>query len=335
MPEYGRYVVLSLFAFLLIVYLLTNKDKRKSDIFKGIFTAGIVLSIVGSILDFSSIPGIFLFAAFLFWMSKKSKKSGSSQWDKDGQSESERYRQWREATSKNSSQRQNPYTQNSTQSGRGSFAQSGSWEQSWDGADTYTDPKKSRRAAKVTSAILPRTVKKRVKIVENFSRRFELGLTDAEIKRIVDASYLSDAWKREVEAMAGDYATEVEWFNGVTGWLRVYLYVFRIQNVSSDFPRQLQICDETFDEVMRYAESLQYATLDEKIEKVNQRFFTRFDEATFMIAYRFMEKRGRKYDLDRIQVLKNEKDYEEAARKYDQMESGWKEDGQTGQARMY
>lgn len=316
---------MSLFAFLLIVYLFTKKDKRKSDIFKAFFTIGIVLSLAGAMLDFSGIPGIFLFVIFLLWMSKRNKKSENEQ-----QQESERYRQWREAS------RQEGQQSNRNQGSYDQGSQSGTSRtraQAQEAEEFYG--KKNQRSSRVSSAILPRAVKKRVKIVESFNKKFELGLTEAEVKRIVDASYLSDAWKREVEAMTVDYAVESEWFNGATGWLRVYLYVFHIQNVSSDFPRQLQICDETFDEVMRYAESLQYATMDEKIDKVNQRFFTRFDETTFMIAYRFMEKRGRTYDLDKIQVLKNEQDYEEAARKYDQMESGWQDDAWTGQARSH
>lgn len=314
---------MSLFAFLLIVYLFTKKDKRKSDIFKAFFTIGIVLSLAGAMLDFSGIPGIFLFVIFLLWMSKRNKKSENEQ-----QQESERYRQWREAS------RQEGQQSNRNQGSYDQGSQSGTSRTRAQEAEEFYG-KKNQRSSRVSSAILPRAVKKRVKIVESFNKKFELGLTEAEVKRIVDASYLSDAWKREVEAMTVDYAVESEWFNGATGWLRVYLYVFHIQNVSSDFPRQLQICDETFDEVMRYAESLQYATMDEKIDKVNQRFFTRFDETTFMIAYRFMEKRGRTYDLDKIQVLKNEQDYEEAARKYDQMESGWQDDAWTGQARSH
>lgn len=308
---------MSLFAFLLIMYLLTKKDKRRSDIFKGIFSVGIAIAILGSVFNFSSIPGVFIFVALLFWLGNRNKKAENEQ-----EKESERYRQWRESA----------YSQNK----QGSYNQNQTWDQARNQTQNTTGSstaKNQRTSAKVTSVILPRAAKKRIRIVENFNKKFELNLTEEEMKRIVDASYLSDAWKKEVEAMTVDYATESEWFNGVTGWLRVYLYVFHIQNVSSDFPRQLQICDETFDEVMRYAESLQYATLDERIHKVNQRFFTRFDETTFMIAYRFMEKRGRKYDLDKIQVLKNEADYEEAARKYDAMEDGWQGDAQAGQAR--
>lgn len=307
---------MSLFAFLLIAFLITKKDKRKSDLFKGIFTIGIAVAIIGSLFDFSSIFSVLAFALFLIWMGNKNKKAENEQ-----QSESERYRQWRESA----------YSQNK----QGSYSQNQTWDrtQRTSGASPKdsSSARSQRAASKVVSAILPRAVKKRIRIVENFNKKFGLDLTEAEIKRIVDASYLSDAWKREVEAMTVDYATEPEWFSGVTGWLRVYLYVFHIQNVSSDFPRQLQICDETFDEVMRYAESLEYATLEERIDKVNQRFFTRFDETTFMIAYRFMEMRGRKYDLDKIQVLKNEADYEEAARRYDAMADGWQDEAQAGQ----
>ncbi len=298
--------------FLLGIYMILSKDKRKSDIFKTIFGLGILMSVLSSIFRFEDLWSVVFLIGFFVLLIRKKKKSEKTQ-----QQENEDYRQWRETTYQ--------------QTRGGSYSSNQTWEQTRTTTRTFSGSAGTNKtAAKVSSSILPRVAAKRTRIVQNFNKKFGLDLTEEEIKRIVDASYLSEAWKREVEAMTENYAIDSEWFQGPTGWLRVYLYVFHIQNVSSDFPRQLQICDETFDEVMQYAESLQYASMDEKIAKVNERFFTRFDETTFMIAYRFMELRGHKYDLDKIHILKNEADYEEAARKYDKMENGWQEEGQTG-----
>lgn len=271
---------MGLFIFLLIIYFIQKKDKRNSDIFKWIIGIGIVASIVGSILDFSSLPGI-LFFLFLF-LAMRSRDSSKEK--KQTKENAERQRQWE------SGQRQ---AQQQYRPGSG---------------------------GSVSSQILPRAVAKRRKIVESFNKQYNLSLTEGEIKRIVDASYLSEAWKREVEAMSAKYETVYEWFLGRTNWLRVYIYVFEIQNISSDFTRQEQICIETFDEVMSYAESLHYATLEERISKVNERFFTGFDETSFMIAYRFMQRKGKKYDLEKIDIVKNEDEIERMAQKYGAMD---------------
>ena len=61
--------------------------------------------------------------------------------------------------------------------------------------NTYENP------APLKSKILPKPVVKRKKIIANFNEKYDLNLTEEQIKRIADASYLSFAWKQEVEAM--------------------------------------------------------------------------------------------------------------------------------------
>lgn len=284
---------MGLFIFLIILYMMQKKDKRNSDIFKGVIGAGIVVAILSSVLSFSSIPGILLFLVIYLIMRNRNASSDKKQEEENAQ----RQRQWQQQHQQQQSQQANNRQQQT-------------WQQ---------QTARPASGGPVKSQILPRTVAKRTKIVQNFNRQFTLSLTETEIKRIVDASYLSEAWKREVEAMAAKYETVYEWFLGTTNWLRVYIYVFQIQNISSDFARQEQICMETFDEVMQYAESLHYATMDERINKVNDRFFTCFDETSFMIAYRFMQRKGKKYDLEKIDIVKNEDEIERMAQKYEAM----------------
>ena len=148
-------------------------------------------------------------------------------------------------------------------------------------------------------------------------------MTDEEIRRIAEASYVSDSWKREVEAMTCKYETEGQWFAGSTDWLRVYIYVFQIQNISTDFSMQEQICYEALDEVVSYACELPDATVEERVRRVNDRYFTRFNEMSFMIAYRFLQRKGRTYNLSRPDLVKNvDQELEEVMKKYGGVKAG-------------
>lgn len=181
-----------------------------------------------------------------------------------------------------------------------------SYSQSAYSSSTYT-----------ASKILPKPLTRRHRIVSGFNDKYDLSLTEAEINRIAEASYVSESWKREVEAMTVRYETEGQWFAGPTDWLRVYIYVFEIQNISSDFSLQEQICFETLDEVMAYACSIPDATIEERIQRINDRYFTRFNEMSFMIAYRFLQRKGRNYDLSRPDLVKNvDQELEETMKKY-------------------
>lgn len=51
-------------------------------------------------------------------------------------------------------------------------------------------------------------------------------------------------------------------------------------------------------------------------------FFTSFDDATFMIAYRFLESRGLKHSLGGPDVIKDEDNIDELLKKYSTAGSG-------------
>ena len=68
---------------------------------------------------------------------------------------------------------------------------------------------------------------------------------------------------------------------------------------------------------MAYACSISDATVEERIQRINDRYFTRFNEMSFMIAYRFLQRKGRNYDLSRPDLVKNvDQELEEALKKY-------------------
>lgn len=165
---------------------------------------------------------------------------------------------------------------------------------------------------------LTKSFPKRRKIVEKFSKKYSLNLTEKEVDRIVDASYTSYSWEREIYDMTEDYDALAQWYNRDTGWLRAYLRAFPIQSVSSDFDRQREICQDVFTQVLTEINPGRFATIDECVDAINDKYLTAFDEQTFMIAYRFLEANKVHIDLPSHTVLKGDSDLEKLMHKYDE-----------------
>jgi hypothetical protein len=162
-----------------------------------------------------------------------------------------------------------------------------------------------------------RAVPKRRKIVARFSNRYGLNLTEEEVNRIVDASYVSYAWEREIMDMDREYASITEWYGRNTNWLRAYLRAFPIQNVSSDFEMQRQICLDVFGQVFTEIQPERFGSVDECIRAINNRYMTAFDETIFMIAYRFLQSNGYQVQLPKTSVMRSESEVERLMHAYD------------------
>lgn len=176
----------------------------------------------------------------------------------------------------------------------------------------------TRKGAATTVTGLTRSVAKRKKIVDKFNKKYNLTLTEQEVERIVDASYMSNCWEREIYDMDKNYDSVYQWYNSESGWLRAYLRAFSVQSVSSDFDLQKKICLDTFDQIFRDVNPGKFTTIDECVESINARYFTFFDESIFMIAYRFLEANGRRYDLPHHGAIKHESEIDALQRKYDE-----------------
>ena len=300
--------------FILFFVLKGNKDFVKSDIFRiigGIFVLFLLMSALFSLPVFP----IAVIALIIYLATRAGKKSGTNRQEAENK---RRYETGRSGSFQyNEEQMKNRY-KGQTRAAMDQMsrrAQEQRERQSAAETTSYTSYQ-STSAKKVSSRILPKAVKKREKIVASFNEQYHLCLTEDEQKRMVEASYLSEGWKRELEAMSERYDAAQQWLMGPTCWLRVYMYVFCVQTISSDFQRQETICMETFDEVMRYAESLTELTLEEKITRVNDRFFSSFTETSFMMAYRYMQSKGKTYQLEQVEVMKNETEAEQIMSKY-------------------
>lgn len=343
-----------LFIIFLIFFLGNKSDKKKSDLFKGLLTFAIITAVIGSIS-----PIFWIIAIGLIIFVASQKKSDKSQSDKAEyerrKAEWERQRNLRKtadtSTSKEEYERRRrnweqqhgagskvsgaqtassgTYKQATAQFYGGQKANVGSnvnqnmTGQSTSGRRQYTPGVYDQ--SYTASRILPKPLVRRNRIITSFNQKFDLSLTSEEIRRIAEASYVSESWKREVEAMTFKYETEGQWFAGSTDWLRVYIYAFQLQNISTDFSMQEQICYETLDEVMAYACEIPDATVEERVRRINDRYFTRFNEMSFMIAYRFLQRKGRSYDLSRPDLVKNvDRELEEVMKKYGGAKAGVK-----------
>lgn len=169
------------------------------------------------------------------------------------------------------------------------------------------------------SSILPKSASRRTKIVRKFNEQYNLFLTDDQVRRIVDASYMSVAWKNEVEAMATKYDSVYQWLVGDTAYLRAYLKVFGVQDVTSDFQQQMQIVMDSFEEIFDYSDTISGISLERRIEMINSKFLTNFDDITYMIAYRYLESLGLHHELGQTQLNRIDGSLDDLMAKYDNM----------------
>ena len=189
--------------------------------------------------------------------------------------------------------------------------------------DYYTQHySQSDAKAGMTVTGLTKAVPKRRKIIQKFNQKYDLYLTDEEINRIVDASYMSNCWEREILDMDQKYDTISQWYRGDSAWLRAYLHVFPVQNVTSDFESQRSICLDTFYQVFSEIDPGKYESMESCVREINHRFMTNFDDITFSVAHRFLADNGYKFELPHFDVRGVKSDIDRLKDKYDQETAG-------------
>ncbi len=171
----------------------------------------------------------------------------------------------------------------------------------------------------IKSSILPKATGRRTKIVNKFNEMYNLYLTEEQVRNIVAASYMSNSWKREVEAMYAKYDSVYQWLVGDTAYLRAYLRAFAVQDVTSDFQQQQKIVTESFEEIFQYSDTISGLSLDRRIEMINSKFLTNFDDITYMIAYRYLESMGFHHELEKTQLNRIDGTFDDLVAKYDSM----------------
>lgn len=179
----------------------------------------------------------------------------------------------------------------------------------------------SKRSASQTNGAasypgIPSASKKRRRIVADFNETHGLNLTEDEIGRIVEGSYLSADWAEEIRDMTEDYETISAWYANGTPWLKAYLSAFQMQSISSDFQVQEQIVFDSFDRVFSDICRSPEQTVEEAVERINRKYLTRFNETTFTIAYRFLEAKGKKYPLSFAPLYSVNEEIDDLLEKY-------------------
>lgn len=177
------------------------------------------------------------------------------------------------------------------------------------------------QAIQQTDGTFNASTKERQKIVEEFNKKYRLNLTDTQINNIVDGSFQNKKWEEEIMAMNQRYISVNEWYRGDTGWLRVYLRAFSVQTISSDFEYQKEICLSIYEDIFSSMHIENFASTEDCIRNINQKYLTNFEEAEFMVAYRFLQQNGRKYTLPRALAIENVSEIEALAKKYDEAEN--------------
>ncbi|MBQ1993988.1 MAG: hypothetical protein II243_05930 [Lachnospiraceae bacterium] len=307
----------AIFFLIFVILLLRNpEDRRKSDLNKYLVIGSIFLGFIGSIINNGSIAGLAIFAIITYLISlllkknkyeKKSKEYGF--YETKFKEDQPGYNASYQRTTQQGSAWQTSTQQAAQQSSSDKFNSRGQGP----GRPNFTGD------AVYGATSLPSSAVKRRKIVAKFNEKYELCLTDAQIQSIVNSSYMSQTWRREVEAMDRKYESMYEWFQGPTGWLRVYLYVFKVQDISSDIQLQENIVAHSFDEIFNYADECETFTIHDTIERINNHFMTTFDDATFAAAYRFLEMKGRRHVIKTHRVVRNEDTIDELESKYTKM----------------
>lgn len=315
----------AIFFLIFVILLLRNpEDRRKSDLNKYLVVGSIFLGFIGSIINNGSIAGLAIFAIIAYLISlllkknkyqKKSKEYGF--YETKFREDQPGYNASYQTSAQQGSAWQTTSQQSSTQ--QGSTQQGSAWQTSSQQRGAGRQRPNFVGDAVYGATSLPSSAVKRRKIVAKFNEKYELCLTDAQIQSIVNSSYMSQTWRREVEAMDRKYESMYEWFQGPTGWLRVYLYVFKVQDISSDIELQENIVAHSFDEIFNYADECETFTIHDTIERINNHFMTTFDDATFAAAYRFLEMKGRRHVIKTHRVVRNEDTIDELESKYTKM----------------
>lgn len=167
---------------------------------------------------------------------------------------------------------------------------------------------------------LPGSEKKRAVLVDKFNKKYDLNLTSNDIQTMSSATYMSIEWASEVYAMTQKYDSIYEWLGQGNIWLRVYLYAFNVQNISPVFNKQEELVFNSFNTIfneMCVDESLPTEVI---IENINNKYMTRFDEATFLLAINYMESKGIHFKFGAPILTRVSSDIEDLEKKYQRMQ---------------
>lgn len=163
---------------------------------------------------------------------------------------------------------------------------------------------------------LPKSEVGRKAIVSKFNKKYHLALSEQDMNSMVSASYISLEWASEIYSMTIDYNSHYEWLGQGNSWLRIYLYVFKEQQISSVFSKQEEIVFQSFDTIFSEMCTDDKLPTEVIIQNINNRFLTIFDETTFAFAMNYMESKGKRYKYGSPVLTRMHSDIDDLAHKY-------------------
>ena len=67
---------------------------------------------------------------------------------------------------------------------------------------------------------------------------------------------------------------------------------------------------------MKYSDTLSYLSVPERINEINSKYYTGFDDVSYMIAYRFLEAKGLFHTLDVTPLTHDDSELDDLMKKY-------------------
>ncbi|MCD7841465.1 MAG: hypothetical protein LUG56_03245 [Lachnospiraceae bacterium] len=180
--------IIVLLIFIAAITKKTNTDRRRGDLFKKVILAYIGISVLAGLLSSGGFISVAVIGALIwYYIHKKQKKEKNSFQETYEQA---KYRP------QDASDRETGHWQ-------GKSARQDTAKQT-DGRFSQTQPEPMSR---MESTLLARPLAKRKRVIQEFNIKYRLTLTEAEVNRIAEASYVSEGWKKEAEAMTRKYDT--------------------------------------------------------------------------------------------------------------------------------
>ena len=81
----------------------------------------------------------------------------------------------------------------------------------------------------------------------------------------------------------------------------------------------MQIVMDSFEEIFDYSDTISGISLERRIEMINSKFLTNFDDITYMIAFRYLESLGLHHELGQTQLNRIDGSLDDLMAKYDNM----------------
>ena len=168
---------------------------------------------------------------------------------------------------------------------------------------------------------LPDSPYKRESIIFNFTKNHYITINSENRQTIVEASYYSEEWEQILREMTYEYANLGIWFkhnNDKMSWLRIYLAVFPVKEITSDMEEQYSIVVEKhFTNLVKEINKKEFDTIEDIINYVNSTFYLTFDKNSFAAWNAFMKEKKHVIKLKNMGQIGVDSEINRLVRKYE------------------